>query len=66
MMKSSLRAAQQLQHSLFTPCSVTVGYLWSLLLVVLWNMAEYLSDFDDVDDDFEYDGVNELGVNTKT
>jgi len=26
----------------------------SLLLIVLWNMAEYLSD--DVGDNFEYDG----------
>ena len=26
------------------------------LLIVLCNMAGYLSDFDDVDDNFEYDG----------
>ena len=28
----------------------------SLLLIVLCNMAGYLSDFDDVDDNFEYNG----------
>ena len=47
------------------PCSTAYSLraLWqsanftqSLLLVVLCNMAGYLSDFDDVDDNFEYDG----------
>ena len=47
------------------PCSTVYSLraLWqsanftcSLLLIVLCNMAGYLSDFDDVDDDFEYDG----------
>ena len=32
------------------------NFTCSLLLIVLCNMAGYLSDFDDVDDNFEYNG----------
>jgi len=31
-----------------------------VLLIVLCNMAGYLSDFDDVDDNFEYEGRHAL------
>ena len=34
----------------------SANFIQSLLLIVLCNMLDYLSDFDDVDDDFEYDG----------
>ena len=34
----------------------SANFIQSLLLLVLFNMLEFLSDFDDVDDDFEYDG----------
>ena len=34
----------------------SANFVKSLLLLFLFNMLEYLSDFDDVDDDFEYDG----------
>lgn len=32
------------------------SFAWSLLLLVLFNMVEYLSDFEVVGDDSEYDG----------
>ena len=44
-------AAAQLIYSV-----VWANFTRSLLLIVLCSMAGYLSDFDDVDDNFEYDG----------